>query len=77
MQNSVLHVRIGHFIYLNFVSLTKVAPDENAYDTSSPIYTTEKILSRALKSGLNQIFLTIYTGKNQVRLMIEKILKAS
>jgi len=44
---------------------------------SIPIYTTEKMGPGPLKSGPDQFYLTVYTGSNQVRLVIEKSPKAS
>ena len=38
----------------------------------SPIYTIEKTGSDPLKRGPDQFFLIVYTGNNQVGLMIEK-----
>ena len=39
---------------------------------SSPTYTTEKTGSGPIKKWFGPIFLTVYTGNNLVRLMIEK-----
>ena len=39
---------------------------------SSPIETTKKPGADSLKRGPDQFFLNVYTGNNQVRLMIEK-----